>query len=142
MHPYILGEEETYNFKDPVRAIGVVTDVRTKMDKRGNKMAFFKLDDFSGSCECLMFSKVYSQCEDLILLESTILVKGMLESSGDAIKLHVEEAIALSEVKQKYTKSLGIIFDASLHEPKTITEVKKNSRGSSWKGSGCCSIKR
>jgi DNA polymerase-3 subunit alpha len=120
-----LGEEETYNFKEPVRAIGVVTDFRTKMDKRGNNMAFFKLDDFSGSCECLMFSKVYAKCENLILPESTILVKGNLESSGDAIKLHVDEAMPLSEVKQKLTKSLGIIVDSSLHDKEKMLELKK-----------------
>ncbi|OGV98037.1 MAG: hypothetical protein A3J88_04500 [Melioribacter sp. RIFOXYB12_FULL_38_5] len=120
-----LGEEETYNFKEPVRAIGVVTDFRTKMDKRGNNMAFFKLDDFSGSCECLMFSKVYAKCENLILPESTILVKGNLESSGDAIKLHVDEAMPLSEVKQKLTKSLGIIVDSSIHDKEKMLELKK-----------------
>ncbi len=120
-----LGEEETYNFKEPVRAIGVVTDFRTKMDKRGNNMAFFKLDDFSGSCECLMFSKVYSKCEHLIAPESTILVKGNLESSGDAIKLHVDEAMALSEVKQKLSKSLGIIIDSSIHQKEIMLELKK-----------------
>ncbi|MFA7421244.1 MAG: DNA polymerase III subunit alpha, partial [Melioribacteraceae bacterium] len=120
-----LGEEETYNFKEPVRAIGVVTDFRTKMDKRGNNMAFFKLDDFSGSCECLMFSKVYSKCEHLIAPESTILVKGNLESSGDAIKLHVDEAMALSEVKQKLSKSLGIIIDSSIHPKEKMIELKK-----------------
>ena len=120
-----LGEEETYNFKEPVRAIGVVTDFRTKMDKRGNNMAFFKLDDFSGSCECLMFSKVYAKCENLILPESTILVKGNLESSGDAIKLHVDEAMPLSDVKQKLTKSLGIIVDSSIHDKEKMLELKK-----------------
>lgn len=119
-----LGEEETYNFKEPVRAVGVVTEFRTKMDKRGNNMAFFTLDDFSGSCECLMFSKVYAKCEDLILPESTILVKGMLESSGDAIKLHVEEAMALSEVKFKLTKSLGIIVDSSVHTKEKMLLLK------------------
>ncbi len=119
-----LGEEDTYNFKEPVRAIGVVTDFRTKMDKRGNKMAFFKLDDFSGSCECLMFSKVYAKCEDLILPESTILVKGILESSGDAVKLHVDEATALCDVKFKLTKSLGIQVDASIHQKEKMLELK------------------
>ncbi len=119
-----LGEEETYNFKEPVRAIGVVTEVRTKMDKKGNKMAFFKLDDYSGSCECLMFSKVYAKCEDLIIPESTIMVKGLLESSGDAIKLHVDEAVALKDVKQALTKRFGIIFDTAIHEKDKITEVK------------------
>lgn len=120
-----LGEEETYNFKEPVRAVGVVTDFRTKIDKKGNKMAFFTIDDFSGSCECLMFSKAYSKCEDLIIPESTILVQGMLESSGDAIKLHVDIAYDLKNVKQILTKSIGLILDAAIHDEKTIDEIKK-----------------
>lgn len=120
-----LGETETYNFSESVRACGVVTEVRTKMDKKGNQMAFFKLDDFSGSCECLMFSKVYKTCSDLIIPESTILVSGKLESSGDAVKLHVDEAIHLDDVKQKLTKRIGIIIDSSVHDKSKISEIKK-----------------
>ncbi len=120
-----LGETETYNFNESVRACGVVTEVRTKIDKRGNQMVFFKLDDFSGSCECLMFSKVYATCEKLILPESTILVAGKLESSGDAVKLHVDEAYSLDEVKQKLTKRLGITIDRATHNPETISQLKK-----------------
>jgi len=120
-----LGETETYNYTESVRACGVVTEVRTKIDKRGNQMVFFKLDDFSGSCECLMFSKVYKTCEDLIIPESTILVAGRLESSGDAVKLHVDEALSLDDVKQKLTKRIGIIVDTSLHDRSKISDVKK-----------------
>jgi DNA polymerase III subunit alpha len=120
-----LGETETYNFTENVRACGVVTQVRTKIDKRGNQMVFFKLDDFSGSCECLMFSKVYANCEDLILEESTILVAGKLESSGDAVKLHVEEAYSLDDVKQKLTKRIGLILDSSIHNDKMIAEIRQ-----------------
>ena len=53
-----LGEPETFKDEIQVRACGVVTDVKTKLDKSGKQMAFFKLDDFSGSCECLTFSKI------------------------------------------------------------------------------------
>ncbi|MEW6702098.1 MAG: DNA polymerase III subunit alpha, partial [Bacteroidota bacterium] len=120
-----LGETETYNYREAVRACGVVTEVKTKIDKRGNRMVFFKLDDFSGSCECLMFSKVYSLCENLIVPESTILVTGKLESSGDAVKLHVDEAIHLDDVKQKLTKKIGIIFDQAAHNPSVVSEIKK-----------------
>lgn len=120
-----LGETETYNYTESVRACGVVTEVRTKIDKRGNQMVFFKLDDFSGSCECLMFSKVYKTCEDLIIPESTILVTGKLESSGDAVKLHVDEALNLDDVKQKLTKRIGVIVDDSIHDRSIITEIKK-----------------
>lgn len=120
-----LGETETYNYNESVRACGVVTEVRTKIDKRGNQMVFFKLDDFSGSCECLMFSKVYKTCEDLIIPESTILVTGKLESSGDAVKLHVDEALSLDDVKQKLTKRIGVIVDDSIHDISVIAEIKK-----------------
>ena len=120
-----LGETETYKFNEPVRACGVITEVRTKIDKAGKKMAFFKLDDFSGSCECLTFSKVYSECENLIEPESTIMVTGKLESSGDAVKLHVEEVYSLDKVKQKLTKRIGVILDRTIHVEKVIGEIKK-----------------
>ncbi len=120
-----LGETETYNFNENVRACGVVTDVRTKIDKRGKLMVFFKLDDFSGSCECLMFSKVYANCESLVVPESTILVTGKLESSGDAVKLHVDEAMPLDEARKKLTKRIGILVDSAIHNAEMISQIKK-----------------
>jgi DNA polymerase-3 subunit alpha len=120
-----LGEEETYQFNEPVRACGVITEVRTKIDKAGRKMAFFKLDDFSGSCECLTFSKVYSACEELIEPESTVMVTGKLESSGDAVKLHVDSVHSLDTVKEKFTKRIGIILDRAIHADNIISEIKK-----------------
>ncbi|MCK7523187.1 MAG: OB-fold nucleic acid binding domain-containing protein [Ignavibacteriales bacterium] len=47
--------------KDDVRVCGVVTELKTKFDKSGRTMAFFTLDDLTGSCECLMFSKAYDE---------------------------------------------------------------------------------
>lgn len=120
-----LGDSETFNFDEIVRACGVVTEVTHKTDKSGKQMAFFKLDDFSGSCDCLMFSKSFKEYGELITPESTILVKGKLESSGDAIKLHVDEAYPLSDVKNKFTKRLGIILDSSLHSPEQIDSIQK-----------------
>jgi len=120
-----LGETETYKFNETVRACGVITEVRTKIDKAGRKMAFFKLDDFSGSCECLTFSKVYSECENLIEPESTIMVTGKLESSGDAVKLHVDVVNSLDTVKEKFTKGIGIILDRAIHADNIIGEIKK-----------------
>ncbi|MEW6196614.1 MAG: DNA polymerase III subunit alpha [Bacteroidota bacterium] len=119
-----LGEPSTFNLNDQVRACGVVTDVTPKTDKSGRKMAFFKLDDFSGSCDCIMFSKAYKDFSEIIYPESTIMVKGKLESSGDTIKLHVDEALNLDTVRVKLTKRLGIVLDTSLHDEYVITHIK------------------
>lgn len=119
-----LGEPATFNFNETVRACGVVTDVTAKTDKQGRQMAFFKLDDFSGSCDCLMFSKIFAEYGELIMPESTILVKGKLESSGDAIKLHVDEALPLADVKKKLTKRIGITIDSVNYDSNIVSDLK------------------
>ena len=120
-----LGEQETFALKEKVKACGVITEVRTKIDRSGRQMAFFKLDDFSGSCECIMFSKVYAGCIDLIVEESTVLIKGTVESSGDSIKIHAEEAYPLEDVKQKLTKQVAFILDTDIHDEKIVEELRK-----------------
>lgn len=119
-----LGEPETFEGKENVRACGVVTDFRTKIDKSGRTMAFFKIDDFSGSCECLMFSKIYEKYGEFIKEEATVLVMGRLESSGDAIKLHVEEAVPLEEAKDKLTKKMILYADEEVHDVETIKSLR------------------
>ncbi len=120
-----LGEQETFAQKDKVKACGVITEVRKKIDRSGRQMAFFKLDDFTGSCECIMFSKVYEQCKELIEEESTVLIRGTVESSGDAIKLHAEEAFPLEEVKQKLTKQVAFTLDSDIHDEEIVEELRK-----------------
>ena len=119
-----LGEADTFERKDFVVAVGVITSVRTKIDRSGRNMVFFKLDDFSGSCECLMFSKNYEEYGDCIKTESTVFVKGKVESSGDAIKLHVEESYPLEEVRLKMTKKLLLYTDNKKHDNETISKIK------------------
>ena len=119
-----LGEPETFKDEQQVKACGVVTDIKTKLDRSGKQMAFFKLDDFSGSCECLTFSKIYAEYGKYITPEKSILVNGRLESSGDAIKLHVEEIIPLDEARNKLTKKLALTICEKRHNENTIQELK------------------
>jgi DNA polymerase-3 subunit alpha len=120
-----LGETNTFEGKEFVVAVGVVTEFRTKIDRSGREMAFFKIDDFSGSCECLMFSKVYSEYGDCIKPESTVLVKGNLESTGDSIKIHAESAFPLSEARDKFTAKILLTISSENHDKETVAKIKK-----------------
>ncbi|MDA3860234.1 MAG: DNA polymerase III subunit alpha [Melioribacteraceae bacterium] len=119
-----LGEAETFEGKEYVVAVGVVTEFRTKIDRSGSEMAFFKIDDFSGSCECLMFSKVYEEFGTCLNLESTVLVKGILESTGDSIKIHAESAFPLEDVKSKFAKKIFLMLNSDNHNEETISKIK------------------
>ncbi len=120
-----LGEPETFTEGSVVNVCGVITDVKTKIDKSNKQMAFFKLDDFSGSCECLTFSKNYEVCGSLIEEENTVMVKGKVEASGDGIKLHVEEIYHLHDVRFKFTRKIILYLDDTIHDIDTVKSIKE-----------------
>ena len=120
-----LGEPESFKFDDTeVRAIGVLTGVRLKMDKSSRQMAFFKLDDFTGSCECLMFASVYEKYGSFIEDEATVMLTGKLESSGDAVKMHVHELLPLKEAKEQLTKKILVYIEADKVSSDMIAKFK------------------
>lgn len=120
-----LGEAEEFKDGENGYVCGVITEVRTKIDKSGKTMAFFKLDDFSGSCECLAFSKVYDVYSQNIKESNCVLVLGKVEAAGDSIKLHADEVYSLSEAKLKLTKRVIFYFDAFIHNENIIKELSK-----------------
>jgi DNA polymerase-3 subunit alpha len=119
-----LGETEELEEIENARACGVITDLKTKMDKSGRTMAFFTLDDFSGSCECLMFAKTYEKFGKFIKEEDCVFIVGNTESSGDAIKLHINEVIPLKDAKEKFTASVNVFFEKAKNNPETIAALK------------------
>jgi DNA polymerase-3 subunit alpha len=120
-----LGETEEHKEIENARACGVITDLKTKIDKSGRAMAFFTLDDFSGSCECLMFSKTYEKYGKYIKEEDCVFIIGDTESSGDAIKLHINEVFPLKEAKEKFTESVKLFFEKTKNAPETISAIKE-----------------
>jgi len=119
-----LGESEKLEEMDVVRACGVITSLKIKIDKSGKTMAFFTLDDFSGSCEALMFSKTYEQYGKYIKEEECVFIIGRPESSGDAIKLQIEKVIPLDEAREAFTESIRICIDKEKHPVEKISEVR------------------
>jgi len=79
-------------------------------------MAFFTLDDFSGSCEALMFSKVYEKCGRYLEEEKCIFIIGKTESSGDAIKLHIDD-VSLWKKRGEDSFKLNVIFNRTNNDP-------------------------
>lgn len=122
-----LGETEELDESstDAVKACGVITSLKTKIDKAGKTMAFLTLDDFSGSCEALMFSKIYDNCGAYLREEKCVFIIGRPESSGDAIKLHIEELFPLEDAREKMIQSAKILINKEKHEPGKISELKK-----------------
>jgi DNA polymerase III subunit alpha len=117
---YQIGDAEELEDSKEVKVCGIITSVRTKIDRANNQMAFFTVDDFSGSCECIMFSKIYDQYGKYIINEEPVFVVGVLESSGDAVKIHVNKLMPLESARTELCKSLNILIDKKSVPPETL----------------------
>ena len=121
-----LGElDEGAELPHLVRCCGVITEFRTKIDSKGKTMAFFTIDDLSGSCECLMFGSSFEKFGQHLHSEAAVMVLGQPESSGDAVKLQIEEVIPIEACLDRFTKYFKIIIDKEHHPVNVLQSIQK-----------------
>ena len=56
-----LGDPSALKPGSIVKACGIVTAVKRKIDKRNNTMAFVSIEDFTGTAECIVFSDAFQK---------------------------------------------------------------------------------
>jgi DNA polymerase-3 subunit alpha len=109
-----------------VNICGMITEIRTLLDKKENKMAFVKVEDFKRSYEAVIFGSVYPKIEDKIKKDALVLLKGRLNSATDdqVIKIICEEAYELDKVPTSLTESLMLQVDKSKITTEKVTYLK------------------
>ncbi len=113
---------------------GMVTEMRTLLDKKQNKMAFVKIEDFSRVYEAVVFGSVFADLEDKLYKDALVLLNGRLNSQLDdpVIKIICENAIPLDQVPVNMTESLILRIDKSEITDQKITYLKntlKSNKG-------------
>ncbi len=104
-------------------AIGMITDLRTIMTKKGTQMAFAKLSDFKDSIDVTFFPKTWETLQEKIHEEGVYALRGKVDGSRETPSFLVdsmEDPIALKE------KSLSKIHIQlrNFTEQKEITQIK------------------
>jgi DNA polymerase-3 subunit alpha len=97
---------------------GIITTVKSQVDKKGQTMAFFTIEDFGGSIECICFADPYRRFTTLLHTDSLVLLTGNLSTrEGERPKLKVQTIVPLSEVRN------GVVLDVHLRlAPEQLAE--------------------
>jgi len=95
---YQLGDlaERTQEIKSGT-FVGMISNVVTKITRKGTRMATFSLEDTTGAVDCILFK--YDQFADAIQEDAVVKVKGKFEPSdrGNQIMVFEVEVIELNE---------------------------------------------
>jgi DNA polymerase-3 subunit alpha len=120
-----LGNPGSVKSGSTVRVCGIITQVRTKLDRKGNKMAFVTIEDFTGKGDGIIFSSVYQQVQDLIQTDSMVMVIGSAEQNGDILKIVVNEVCPIEKVREKYAKSILLTVNVAQATEQNIADIRK-----------------
>ena len=127
-----LGDLAGFKNTSTVRACGIISAVKKKIDKRNNTMAFVTLEDFSGKGECIVFSDPYAKYQHLLIPDEMVMVMGRGELNGEMLKIVVNEVYRMEKVREKFTKSIILSINVDDIKENTIVhlrEVMEKNRG-------------
>ena len=104
-----------------VKVGGIITDVRRIMTKRGDSMAFLKLEDFDGTIDVTLFPNVFSKSFNVVLTDEVVVVEGRVDNSNDPIVILAERITAA----ESYAPDFWLMIPAELDKPTTFDKLKK-----------------
>ncbi|MDP2704827.1 MAG: DNA polymerase III subunit alpha [Patescibacteria group bacterium] len=73
-------------------AAGIIEEAKSILTKRGERMMFLKITDFTGSIEAVVFPRVYEEYKDILVLDKCVALKGKISKRDGESSLVVEKA--------------------------------------------------
>jgi DNA polymerase-3 subunit alpha len=118
-----LGKKDSPLLGETVRVCGLITAIRTRLDKRENTIAFVSIEDFSGKAECILWSETYKKYAEFLKEDTAIYVKGKSEKGSDPVKIIVDEICPLEDVVEKMAKGYHVYLKVESASPEQIQQI-------------------
>ena len=76
---------------------GIITQIKKITTRNGGQeMAFVKIDDFTGSCELVVFPSVYERTKFTWVTDKVVLIKGKVNEKDDRLSVLVDDVKLLT----------------------------------------------
>ena len=120
----VTGLSLEYKDGDEVAVGGLITSLRKITTRNtGKPMAFFSLEDLTGTIDIVVFPRVYEESSPIISEDSIVLVEGRLESGEESLKLIANTILPFSR------DAVVISVDAGSITKEGFRKLKKRMQG-------------
>jgi DNA polymerase-3 subunit alpha len=108
---------------------GMLTQVRflnTKKARNGNsRYARFKLEDFTGTVECVLWPDDFVRHKDDVRDDRICFVKGAVERNREEPGLIVSRILTIEQAQRELTKGLVLLLNLNVHGPDVVEGVAR-----------------
>lgn len=110
-----------------VAIAGIITDVITRIDKKGRNFALFSIEDFTETIQLALFSEDYLKMKHMLETGLCVYIKGKVQNryqNEDQFDIKIEQIQLLSEIKDRMTKSVTLFMDIDYLEESSVEQVE------------------
>ncbi|HCN37745.1 MAG TPA: hypothetical protein DIS94_08550 [Bacteroidetes bacterium] len=122
---------------------GVINNLQRKISKKGKEFAVFKLIDFDGSGECVVFNELFKEKEKIIDENALVMIEGNADENGDEIKVTVDKIYPIEELHTKNASNVLLVINKKNFEVDNLNLIKKaidESQKTERTHSGTCKL--
>ena len=110
---------------EPVRLGGIVTAVKATNDRKGERMAFITLEDFTGRVEIVVFSSCYSRRREDIHRDAALIVEGKVSTREDEeTKIVASDVVPLDGAYQCLVERVVLTLSTAGLEESMLDEIR------------------
>ena len=113
--------------KKSIVIAGIVSDVRTFQNRKGETIAFGQIKDNTGVADISLYGQLYFSSREAISMNGIVIIKGMSgrdERSGN-LSVKVDSLFLLSRFRQQFLSNLILQIPSSEDIDIQITELRK-----------------
>ncbi len=96
-----------------VSLAGMCADVRQIMTKKGEAMAFVQLEDLQGSCEVVVFPRVYEAAGELLTIDRLVIVRGKVDVRNNKVNVIADEITDYIDRARPIEQTPSVLMDYS-----------------------------
>jgi DNA polymerase-3 subunit alpha len=120
-------------YEREVTLAGMITDFKSLLTKKGERMAFATLEDLTGKIECIIFPKVFEQYAELLTSDEPLVFTGRVNLAEEPRKLFPQKIQLLKDETEE--KVVGVRIKIPLEKAKELDLQKLRTVLLSYRGS-------
>ncbi len=109
-----------------VTLCGLIVDVRTRLDKKENTYAVVRVEQFSGSCEVLIWSDAFTRFKNILVPDTVAVFTGKVEVSGTTVKMFADTVYTLQQAYAQLAKGYHLRIDPSRVNVEQLKEIRQH----------------
>ncbi len=116
-----IGDIDKVGNKHKVTLVGMVTQYKEIITKKGTRMAFTQFEDLTAPLEVIVFPNTFAEYEDVLKADVPLVITGILEKKDDVCKVIADKITTLGD---SINRAKGVTFKVDASMESNLTKLR------------------